>query len=162
MACIPIGDLSMWTSTVGKSLQPALLINTSVHYTSLMNMGNDWVPESQVTKNNCALLRIDRFPPPPSITSGNSIFSDALPSPHQWEPLQSSLIDQLQPQSSFIKLVALNLLSYCQPTQGKLADGKSSSDSGEPLPTMQAVLISFVPRAFFMVPPLLNRRISTI
>lgn len=28
-------------------------------------MGNDWVPESQVTKNNCALLRIDRFPPPP-------------------------------------------------------------------------------------------------
>lgn len=26
-------------------------------------MGNDWMPESQVTKNNCALLGIDRSPP---------------------------------------------------------------------------------------------------
>lgn len=24
-------------------------------------MGNDWVPESQVTKNNCASLGVDRF-----------------------------------------------------------------------------------------------------
>ena len=107
------------TSTVGSSLQLPLLINTSVHYMSLMNMGNDWVPESQVTKNNCAVQRINRFPaplpPPPSITWGNSIFAAApLEPPHPCYPLWSSLIDRLRPQSSFIKLVALNLLCYCQ------------------------------------------------
>lgn len=75
-----------------------------------MNMGNDWVPKSHVTKNNCSLLRINRFFPQYYFRQFN-ILCCPSPSPHQCDPLLSSLIDQLWPQSSFIKLVALNLLS---------------------------------------------------
>lgn len=81
-------------------------------------MGNDWVPESQVTKNNCAVQRINRFLAPaislPSITWVPDILCHPLLSP---QPMLSSLvfIDRRSgPQSSFIKLVALNLLSYHQ------------------------------------------------
>lgn len=65
-----------------------------------MNMGNDWVPTNQVTKNNCALLKIDSCVPLPLLRQYHSRQSDTLSSPSPALPLWSSLlppIDQLRP-----------------------------------------------------------------